>query len=126
MEQATMKDTPSVLIVDDDISFARTMSLVLRHRGWEVVIAANGFEAIDRVRERTFDMIFTDIVMPVIDGVETFKHIKDISPDSRVVMMTGYAVEDRVEAALQEGAYTVVYKPLDMEKVVALVEERTR
>ena len=121
-----MKDTPSVLIVDDDISFARTMSLVLRHRGWEVVIAANGFEAIDRVRERTFDMIFTDIVMPVIDGVETFKHIKDISPDSRVVMMTGYAVQDRVEAALREGAHTVVYKPLDMEKVVALVEERTR
>jgi two-component system response regulator HydG len=68
-------------------------------------------------------MIFMDIKMPLMDGVETYKSIKEIRPEAVVVMMTGYSVEDLVEEALREGAYGIIYKPLDIEKVVALIEE---
>ena len=115
-----------VLIVDDDIGQCRTMSLVLKRRGYDVVTASGGPEAIQLVKGSPFDVIFLDIKMPVMDGVETYRRIKGISPDAVVVMMTGYAVEDLVQEALQEGAYAVLYKPLDMEKVVALVEEARR
>jgi two-component system response regulator HydG len=112
-----------VLIVDDDIGQCKTMSFVLKRRGYDVVTATSGPESIELARGSLFDVIFLDIKMPVMDGVETYRRIKAISPDAVVVMMTGYAVEDLVQEALREGAYAVLYKPLDMEKVVALVEE---
>ena len=115
----------SILIVDDNISLCRTMSFVLERKGYDydVTTAKDGPEAIKRVNESPFDMIFMDIKMPLMDGVETFRRLKKIRPDSTVVMMTAYSVEDLIQEALQEGAYGIIYKPLDIEKVVALIEE---
>ena len=113
----------SILIVDDNIGLCRTMSFVLERKGYDVTTAKDGLEAIDRVNESSFDMIFMDIKMPLMDGVETFNRLKKIRPDSTVVMMTAYSVEDLIQEALQEGAYGIMYKPLDIEKVVALIEE---
>jgi DNA-binding NtrC family response regulator len=117
-----VENKPSILIVDDNASLCRTMSLVLERRGYEVTMAGEGAKAIQLVNERPFDIIFMDIKMPAMDGVDTYKRVKKIRPDAIVVMMTGYAVEDLVQEALREGAYGVVYKPLDMDRVVALIE----
>ena len=64
-----------------------------------------------------------DIKMPGMDGVETYRKIKRIRPDPIVIMMTAYSVENLVDEALQEGAYSVLYKPLDMEKVLRMLGE---
>jgi two-component system response regulator HydG len=118
-----MEKRASILIVDDNISLCKTMSFVLGHKGYTVTTAKDGPEAIEKVNERSFDMIFMDIKMPVMDGVETYRRIKKVRPEATVMMMTAYAVEDLVQEALQEGAYGIIYKPLDIEKVVALIEE---
>jgi two-component system response regulator HydG len=118
-----MQEKASILIADDNISLCRTMSFVLEGKGYVVTTSQDGSEAIERVKERSFDMIFMDIKMPLMDGVETYRSIKQIRPEAVVVMMTGYSVEDLVEEALREGAYGIIYKPLDIEKVVALIEE---
>ena len=118
-----MEKKASILIVDDNISLGRTMSFVLERKGYDVTTAKDGQEAIKRVNESPFDMIFMDIKMPLMNGVETFRRLKKIRPDSIVVMMTAYSVEDLIREALQEGAYGVMYKPLDIGKVVALIEE---
>ena len=118
-----MEENASILIVDDNTSLFRTMSLILRHKGYAVSTAGDGPEAIEGVKERPFDIIFMDIKMVPMDGVETYKRIKEVQPDAVVVMMTAYAVEDLVAEALKEGAYGVVYKPLDMAKVLRLVAE---
>ena len=89
------------------------MSFVLQRKGCAVTIANDGPEAIARVKEEPFDMIFMDIKMPFMDGVETYKRIKKIKSDVMVTMITAHAVEDKVQEALQEGAYGVLYKPLD-------------
>ncbi len=117
-----MIDKPRILIVDDNESLCRTMSLILGRKGYAVTTARDGPEAVVRVKENPFDMIFLDIKMLPMDGVETYKRIKKIRPGALVMMMTAYALEDLVREALQEGAYGIVYKPLDIEKVLAVIE----
>ncbi|MFC1718555.1 response regulator [Candidatus Poribacteria bacterium] len=118
-----MGERVSILIVDDNISFSKTMSFILHHKGYAVVTAENGLVAIERVKEQPFDMIFIDIKMPPMNGVEAYRRIKKIRPEAVVVMMTAYSVEDLVQEALQEGAYGVIYKPPDPHEVLATIEE---
>lgn len=119
-----MAEKARILIVDDNTSLCRTMSFVLRRQGYEVTTAQDGPQAIERVKERPFDMIFMDIKMPLMNGVETYKRVKQIRPEAVVMMMTAYAVEDLVQQALEEGAYGIIYKPLDIEeKMVTVIEE---
>jgi len=118
-----MKENVSILIVDDNISLCKSMSFILKRKGHDVTIAKDGYEAIERIKENPFDIIFMDIKMPIMDGVETYKRIKKIRPEAVVMMMTAYAVEDLVQQALEEGAYGIIYKPVDIEKVVSLIEE---
>ncbi len=99
------------------------MSFILRRKGYTVVTADDGLEAIDKVKEESFDMVFMDIKMPLMNGLETYKRIKTIRPETMVTMMTAYAVEELVQEALQEGAYGVIYKPLDIEKMIGLIQE---
>jgi len=111
----------SVLLVDDNINLVRSMSLILKHKGFDVDITSNGFEAIEKVEEKKYDMIFLDIKMPYINGVETFKRIKSINPNSVVMMMTAYSVEELIEEALEEGALGIIYKPVDIEQIVSKI-----
>ena len=68
-------------------------------------------------------MIFMDIRMPGMDGVETFLKIKEILPDCIVVMMTGYAVESLIEKALSQGAKTCLSKPVSIEQLLEIADE---
>ena len=67
-----------------------------------------------------------DIKMPVMDGVETFKKIKKIRSDAVVMIMTAYSVDDLVQEVMQEGVYDIIYKPLDINKVVGIIEELSK
>ncbi len=119
-----MQEKPSILIVDDDASLCQTMSIVLKRNGYSVTTVKDGPEAIKRVSETDFDMIFMDIKMPLMNGVEAYRSIQKIRPQAEVVvMMTAYSVEDLIQEALQVGAREILHKPLNMEKVIALVEE---
>lgn len=113
---------PKVLVVDDQRSMRRTLLGIIGDRGYDVLDVEDGYRAIEAVSNSAFDLVFMDIKMPGINGVQTFREIKKISPDSVVVMMTGFAVEDLVKEALDEGAFTVIYKPFDMQHVISLVE----
>ncbi len=118
-----MKEKASILIVDDNSSLCQTLSSILGRKGYAVTTAQDGPEAIEKVKKNPFDMIFMDIKMPLMDGVETYRRIKKIRPEAVVMMMTAYAVEELVQEALQEGAYGITYKPLDIERMVAVIEE---
>ena len=115
-----------ILIVDDNMSLCKTLSFILRRKGYAASIAKNGSEAITKIKKRPFDIIFMDIKMPFMNGVETYKKIKKIRPEATTVMMTAYAVEDLVQDVLKEGVYDIIYKPLDMEKVVSLIEKASK
>ncbi len=118
-----MTSKASILIVDDNVSLIRTMSFILHRKGYDVVTTEDGQEAIKRVKCRHFDIAFIDIKMPVMSGVEVCKRLKKIEPETVAVMITAYAVEDMIQEALQEGAYGVIYKPIDMEETLKLIDE---
>jgi DNA-binding NtrC family response regulator len=116
----------NILIVDDNQGMVRTTALILEHHGYNVSTAISGEQAIDTVKQQEFDFILMDIKMPVMNGVEAFRRIKDIQPTVVVVMMTAYAVEDLIREAIDEGAYGVLYKPLDIEYMISLIETSQR
>ncbi len=119
MEKSSGKT--NILVVDDLRSISLTLGGILEDEGHNVVTAEDGYQAIEAVRKTHFDVIFMDIKMPGINGVQTFIEIKKIDPKAVVIMMTGYSVEDLVKRAVREGAYTCLHKPFDMEKVITLV-----
>jgi two-component system response regulator HydG len=117
-----MGGSPKVMLVDDDESLCRTLGLVLDRKGYDVTVVHNGEDAVGKVKEEPFDLIFMDIRMPGIDGVEAFDRIRKIRPDAPVMMMTAYTVEEQVQRALYMGAEGVLYKPVDLGKVISAVE----
>ncbi|MFC1966880.1 response regulator, partial [Chloroflexota bacterium] len=113
----------NILVVDDLRSMRLTLGGILEDEGHNVVTVEDGYQAIEAVKKTHFDAIFMDIKMPGINGVQTFREVKKIDPKAAVVMMTAYSVEDLVKEALEEGAFAVVYKPFDIDKIIALIQE---
>ena len=114
----------NVLVVDDDRGIRFTLEGIIDDEGYMVRGAEDGYQAIELVKEITFQWIFMDIRMPGLNGVETYLEIKKISPESRVVMMTGFSVEELVNQALEEGVFAVLYKPLPVEQVLDILKSR--
>ncbi|MCD6300262.1 MAG: response regulator [Dehalococcoidales bacterium] len=113
----------NILVVDDLRSIRLTLGGILEDKGYNVVTAENGYQAIKASKKTHFDAIFMDIKMPGINGVQTFREVKKIDPRAVVFMMTAYSVEDLVKKALEEGAYTIVHKPFDIDRIIAIIEE---
>jgi DNA-binding NtrC family response regulator len=112
----------NILVVDDLRSIRLTLGGILEDEGYKVVLAEDGYQAIEMVRQTPFDLVFMDIKMPGINGVQTFREVKKIDPEAVVIMMTAYSLEDLVMEALREGAYGVVYKPFDVDKIVSIID----
>jgi CheY-like chemotaxis protein len=111
--------TKRVLIVDDDTDLAESLAEVLGDNGCDVTIAAHGQEALERVCARDFDIIFMDVRMPVMNGVDAFFAIRAVKPLARIVMMTGFK-ESFVERAIQAGAEGPLHKPFSIDDMLAL------
>ena len=118
-----MMEKTNILVVDDMRNARLTLGEILEDKGHKVVTAENGYQAIEAVRENHFDVIFMDIKMPGINGVQTYREVKKIDPKAAVIMMTAYSVENLVKEALEEGAYAIVYKPFDIDSIIAIIEE---
>lgn len=118
-----MKASLSVLIVDDHPGIYQTLRDILESEGYTVVTARTGNEAIARAQEQEFDVILMDVRMPDLNGIEAFRRIKSFSQKTRVIMMSAFSVEELKREALQEGAVAFLKKPLDVEKVLKLIEQ---
>lgn len=112
-----------VFIVDDDEDFAESLALVLESRGYEVEVAHTGEEAIRKFRDNDFEITFMDVKLPGKNGVESYIEIRKFKPDARVVMMTGYSMEQLLDKAVENGVWGVLHKPLDMNKFLPMIEK---
>lgn len=116
----------TIMVVDDNVSLSKTMFNVLKHQGYDVIVSNDGRDAISKAKENpSIKLVFMDIKMPLMNGVDALKQIKRIIPGAIVVMMTAYAVEELIQEALEEGAYSVLYKPLDLHKIGEIIEKAT-
>lgn len=112
-----------VLVVDDEKIIRDFFNWLLSLQGIEVVLAENGYRAVELSRADKFDLFFIDCRLPGINGLETFRQIRQINPSAAAVMMTGYAVEDILKQAQNEGAYGFIRKPFDIEEIKGLVDK---
>lgn len=115
-----------VLLVDDEGSLLLTLAANLELEGFEVVGAESGERALEIAATQPFDLVLSDIRMPGMSGVELFQKIRALQPDLPVVLMTAFALEELVDQALSEGAFTVLPKPFSIEQVTATLLHAAR
>jgi two-component system, NtrC family, response regulator HydG len=113
----------NILVVDDDVDNATSLGELLEMEGHQVHVVHSGEEAVRVSRDRHFNISFMDVVLPGLNGVESFLQIRRTRPDARVYMMTGYSVEQLLTQALKGGALGVLEKPFDPEAILQLTSE---
>jgi CheY-like chemotaxis protein len=110
-----------VLVVDDELLIRWSLYQTLRRAGFEVTLAADGTEAIEKIRQESFDYALVDMRLPDEDGFTVIDEIQRLSPDSRVIIMTAYGSEETEDKTRERGV-GYLPKPLDMEHITELLQ----
>lgn len=102
-----------LLIVDDEAEIRELLSRHFRYLGYEVSLAINGEDALDKMESERVDVVVSDIKMPRMDGVMLLERLRREYPMVRVIMMTGHVAQEAILACMREGAETCIFKPLE-------------
>lgn len=113
----------TVLLVDDEKDFTATLAERLETRGLQVDISSNGPDAIEKVRDRTYDALVLDLAMPGMDGLETMKRLLADNPDLQVILLTGRATVQKGVEAMSSGAMQFLEKPADINLLLEQIEK---
>ena len=116
-----MNNKKSLLVVDDDIAH-RTMLRILLDWEYEIFEADDGFTAIDKIQERSFDLVIMDVRMIKLSGMNALDRVKDLSPGTPVVMMTASWTESAANEARQKGAFDYLAKPFDFDHLKQTIQ----
>ena len=117
-----MSTQGKLLIVDDELSVRDSLGKWFREEGYEVTAVENASDALTRLAEQRWDAALVDIKMHGTDGIELQRRMHEIDPELMVIIMTGYASVETAVAALKNGAYDYVTKPLDPDEIAHLVK----
>jgi two-component system sensor histidine kinase/response regulator len=116
-----MGEQPVILLIEDEARLRHNLQTLLQSEGYHVTVAQNGAEGIKRLRQETFDLVITDLVMPEIDGFQVLEYLKSYSPETVVVVMTAYVSAGSVIDALRKGAYDYLSKPFEFDLMKATI-----
>jgi DNA-binding NtrC family response regulator len=105
---------PRVLLVDDEENFLEVLSQRLGTRGINAETSTSGEEALVKIKNKNFDAIVLDVMMPGIGGIETLKRIRKENPELQIIMLTGQGSVDKAVEAMKEGAIDFLEKPADL------------
>jgi CheY-like chemotaxis protein len=114
-----------ILVVDDEQSICMLLKDVLARFGHAVTTCQDGAAGIELATGKTFDLVFLDIRMPGMGGLEALKRLRELQPKATFVMITGFAKDDVIDEALQSGAAACLCKPFSLSQVTQLLEEVT-
>lgn len=115
--------TNSALVIDDDASTLEFMKFRLEDEGFTVTTSERGQKALELIRETEFDIILTDLHLPDLNGIEMVKQAKQISPDTEIIMITGYGSTEKAIEATKAGAFHYVEKPVVFEELSLLIDK---
>jgi len=118
-----MAENAKVLVVDDDFVVGQSFDRVLTDKGYEVNTALSGEEALKKVGKDGYDLVFTDIKMPGMDGLEVARRVKEMNPWLPVVVVTGYGTEANEAQAEEIGVSGFLHKPLSPEVIERITEK---
>jgi len=112
-----------ILIVEDDPTVGESIRLLLRKRGYAILLASNGKEALQLFRHEMVDLVITDLVMPKMDGIELLEAVKGLKPETEVIVISAQGTIEKAVQAMKLGAFDFIEKPINP-KVILLVVER--
>lgn len=112
-----------ILIVDDDKYFLETFVKILKLSDYEIESANSGIKALLMVQESAYDVIIMDVKMPGMDGLETYQKMRELSPNSTVILMTAYSASDLAHEVVQGGVYDILQKPLNAKMVTNMIDK---
>ncbi len=115
----------AILVVDDEQSICLLLRDVLVRFGHSVTSCQDGACAITLAQDQSFDLVFLDIRMPGMGGLEALQKLRELQPQATFVMITGFAKDDIIDEALQTGAAACLCKPFSLSQVTKLLEEVT-
>ena len=111
-----------ILYVDDEPEIRDMVGTYLTGQGYGVALAGNGQEAMDRIHREAVDIVFTDLNMPGMSGLELLQAVKTARPQCEVIIVTGYGTVDSAVEALKMGGYDYLQKPMEFERLKSLIE----
>lgn len=114
-----------ILVIDDEKSIRNSMKEILAFEGHEVVLAENGMEGVVAVKTEKPEIIFCDIKMPKMEGIEVLQRIKEFTPEIPVIMISGHGTIDTAIEAIKKGAYDFIEKPLDLNRILITIKNAT-
>lgn len=114
-----------ILVIDDERSIRNSMKDILTFEKHEVLVAENGMEGLIAVKTEKPDLVFCDIKMPNMEGIEVLERIKEFSRDTPVVMISGHGTIDTAIEAIKKGAYDFIEKPLDLNRILITIKNAT-
>jgi len=112
-----------ILVVDDEKSMRDFLSIMLKKEGYEVVTAENGGDALKTVQGEIFDLVISDVKMPGLDGIDVLKAVKEVSPETVVIMITAFATTETAVEAMKLGAYDYIIKPFKVDELKLIIKK---
>lgn len=113
---------PEILLIDDEPIVGQRLKTGLEKMGCAVEVSKDPKESMARIREKPFDIVITDIMMPEINGIQVLETVRDVNPETRVIIITGFATSELARESMEKGAYDMIakpFKPADLRAMVA-------
>jgi DNA-binding NtrC family response regulator len=118
-----MQNSAKILIVDDEKVALRNLEHVMKKEGYAVVATQSGQNALKILEEQQFDVILTDLKMEKVDGMQILQRCREVSPDTEVIMITGFATLESAVNTMKHGAFYYIAKPFKLDEVRKVVKE---
>jgi len=112
-----------MMLVDDEERFLSTTKKLLEKKGYDVVTASSGAEALEKIRVQNIHVVILDVKMPGMDGIAVLKEIKKRFPLTEVIMLTGHATMESAVEGLKSGAIDYLMKPADLDEIIKKAED---
>ena len=118
-----MPSSPRILIVDDEEHIRKILTIMLSKRGYQIEVAANGSQALEKMGQSAFDAVISDVRMSGMDGLELLSTIKEQNPDQIVIIITAFSSVDTAILAMKQGAYDYISKPFKEDEILLVLEK---
>ena len=114
---------PHILVMEDDLSVAKGLEMVLSEEGYTVNLADTGELALEAFKQKRFDLLVADLRLPDIDGMEVIRQVKEAKPETEVIVITGYGTTATAVEAMKLGVHDFLPKPFTEDQIKAAIDE---
>lgn len=122
-QQSAIPNTATIVVIDDDPGFCRTLTDILETRSLHVVAIPDGNKALDMIAANKPAVVLIDLRLPKVSGLKLLEQIKQVSPETECILLTGYASQESAIAAVNLGAFSYLQKPYDLDQLILTVQQ---